>query len=114
MPKPKQQTAKNKADRLFSLHVRSTGRCENCGQRENLQCAHWISRRYAWTRTYEQNAFCLCARCHRWFTDHPTEFGRWAVDRRGETVYREVLERSQRRTKFDWTAEAIRLQSLQS
>jgi hypothetical protein len=106
------QKAKDKADILFSKLIRSKGYCEKCGRSEfvQLQCAHWISRRYAWTRTLEANAFCLCAADHRWFTDHPTEFGRWAVGMRGEPVYREVLERSQRRDKFDWVAELERLQ----
>lgn len=104
--------AKAKADRLFSKIVRAKGYCEKCLRRPptvQLQCAHWISRRYAWTRTYRDNAFCLCAACHRWFTDHPTEFGTWATNRRGWEKYAEVKARSQRRDKFDWLSEAERL-----
>jgi len=110
----KTQTAKNKSDRLFSKHVRSLGWCQNCGESDytKLQCAHWISRRYSWTRTYSDNAFCLCAKCHRLFTDHPTEFSRWAINQRGEATYQTILERSQTRTKFDWHAELERLESL--
>lgn len=110
--KPSTKTAKAKADILFSKSIRSYGWCENCGESEyaQLQCAHWISRRYSWTRTYEDNAYCLCASCHSWFTAHPTEFGRWAIAMRGEAVYQEVLARSQRRDKFDWFAELERLQ----
>lgn len=109
------KAAKAHADRLFSQWVRSVGFCENCGSTPNevqLQCAHWISRRYSWTRTYELNAFCLCAACHRWFTDHPTEFGKWAIEQRGEDVYAHVLQRSNRRDKFDWFAEVDRLKGL--
>lgn len=103
------KTAKNAADRLFSQRVRTKGRCERCGTTDTLQCAHWISRRYAWTRTHPWNAFCLCARCHRWFTDHPTEFSDWALDKRGRAAYRVLLERSQRRDKFPWLLEERRL-----
>ena len=111
MSKRKPSTAKANADRIFSRIIRLHGACENCGSTDTLQCAHWISRRYAWTRTYSLNAFCLCAGCHRWFTDHPTEWGRWTVERRGEAVYQHVLERSRRRDKFDWLFEEERLKA---
>lgn len=110
-----QKSAKAKADRLFSQIVRQHGSCEHClkpGHAVQLQCAHWISRRYAHTRTDFDNAFCLCAACHRWFTDHPTEFGRWAVDQRGEDVYQRLLDASRDRGKFDWVAELAILEAL--
>jgi len=110
-----QAVAKKKADRLFSRLVREHGRCEHCGSlgtSVQLQCAHWISRRYSHTRTDLANAFCLCAACHRWFTDHPTEFGRWAIGRRGEDTYQRLLRQSQDRSKFDWTVEVARLEAL--
>lgn len=109
-----QSKERNKADRLFSLWVRSIGYCENCLRSNDvqLQCAHWISRRYSHTRTMEANAFCLCSGCHRWFTDHPTEFGRWAVDKRGEDTYQRVLKASRTRSKFNWKDEIERLKSL--
>ena len=98
---PKQ--AKAASDRLFSRLVRSVGYCEHCGSSAGqLQCAHWISRRYSNTRCDPENAFCLCAACHRWFTDHPTEFGRWAVGQRGEDVYQRLLEASREPAKVDW------------
>lgn len=115
MAKSLQKAAKDKADRLFSEMVRAVGSCERCGRREpevQLQCAHWISRRYNWTRTDFDNAFCLCAADHRFFTDHPTEFGRWAIEQRGEATYQRLLEQSQRRNKFDWIAELDRLKKL--
>ena len=105
--------SKAKADRIFATYIRSYGRCQVAGcTRTSLQCAHWISRRYSWTRTDERNAFCLCAHHHRWFTDHPTEFGRWAISQRGEPVYRELMAQSLRREKFDWDAEVERLKQL--
>ena len=110
-----QKSAKNKADRLFSQLIRQHGVCERCNLPAGtvqLQCAHWISRRYAHTRTDFDNAFCLCAGCHRWFTDHPTEFGRWAIEQRGEAVYQRLLKVSQKRSKFDWIDELSRLEQL--
>lgn len=107
-----QKAAKNRCDRLFSLIVRQLDHCEHCGEDGHivqLQCAHWISRRYSWTRTDFDNAFCLCAACHRWFTDHPTEWGRWATGQRGEDTYQRLLSQSQRRNRFDWVAELERL-----
>ena len=107
------KAAKAKADRIFSTQIRSLGQCEAAGfQMEcspKLECAHWISRRYAWTRTWADNAFCLCSAHHRWFTANPTEFGRWAISQRGEDVYQSVRVRSLRRDKFDWEAELERL-----
>lgn len=100
-----QKAAKAKADRLFSQLIRSAGRCENCGRPQGevqLQCAHWISRRYSNTRVDPDNAFVLCAGCHRWFTNHPTEWGRWAVSKRGEDTYRRLFEAAQETSKVDW------------
>lgn len=93
-----------KADDLFSALIRSLGYCENCGKTwadVQLHCAHWISRRYRNTRWDPDNAFCLCAGCHMWFTDHPTEFGRWAVARRGEETYQRLREAAEQVTKLD-------------
>ena len=115
MPRSKttaQRTHKNKSDRLFSLLIRSHGRCEREGAKHSsqLQCAHWIGRRYAWTRTDPRNAFCLCAKCHRHFTDRPTEFSDWAISMRGRLTYQFIRERSLRRDKFDWIDEFARLE----
>ena len=104
-----QRTHKRKADVLFSQHIRSVGKCERCGTSRSLQCAHWISRRYAWTRTDPRNAFCLCAGCHRYFTDRPTEFSDWALEQRGRGTWLLISQRSFTRDKFDWVAEYLRL-----
>lgn len=93
-----------KADRLFSLLIRSLGHCEKCGRNPaevQLQCAHWIGRRFRNTRWDPDNAFCLCAGCHMWFTDHPTEFGRWAIGMRGEETYLRLREAAEKTSKVD-------------
>ena len=109
-------TDRNKADRLFSLQIRAYGECEAAGYQiecsSTLQCCHIISRRYAWTRTYEANAVCMCAAHHLFFTSRPVEWGQWVLDNRGEDVYEKIRERSLRREKFDWAAEVERLQQL--
>lgn len=100
--------AKAKADRLFSLIIRSRGACEACGRTENLQCAHIVSRRFSHTRCDEDNAFCLCARCHMHFTDHPVEFAEFVLDQIG-AKYALIYRRSQQTGKVNWNETAARL-----
>jgi len=109
-----QQAAKNKADVLFSLIVRSKGSCENCGSRTWLQTAHWLSRRYSNTRTDFDNAFCLCAGCHRYFTADPTAWTEWAIDRRGRATYVRLREAANRHSVVDWPDELARLREIAS
>lgn len=93
-----------KADDLFSQLIRSIGYCEHCGRTSSevqLQCAHWIGRRFRNTRWDPDNAFSLCAGCHMWFTDHPTEFGRWAIGMRGEETYQRLREAAEQVRKLD-------------
>ena len=105
---------RNKADRLFSKQIRAIGYCEAQGHlidcTPKLECCHILSRRYAWTRTFEQNAVCMCSSHHRYFTANPVEWGKWVIDNRGEDIYQEILRRSQRREKFDWESELARLE----
>lgn len=78
---------KGKATKLHAAIIRAIGACEHCGGDNVLQCAHIISRRYTATRTDLRNAFCLCAACHRYFTDHPVAFGRFVDKRIGRKLY---------------------------
>lgn len=107
-----QKTAKNKADRLFSQLIRSRGYCERCAATTNLQTSHIVSRRFAWTRTFEGNAMCLCASCHRWWHDHPTLTWQFAASVIGVEALEDVHRRSLRRDKFDWVAEVERLKEV--
>lgn len=104
--------AKAKADRLFSLIVRSRGECRACGSTQNLQTMHIISRRYSHTRCDLDNAMCGCASCHRFFTDNPVLFGRFVTDEIGSELYDVLAERAARRTKVDWDAEVRRLSEI--
>ena len=103
---------KGKATRLHSLIVRDRGSCEACGSGNNLQCAHIISRKYSWTRTSLDNAFCLCARCHRHYTDNPVEFGEFTIEMIGTDRYDELIVLRETNAKFDWDTEAERLYAL--
>ena len=68
------------ADRLFSLLVRSVGRCEADDGRPckgPLQCAHLFSRRYEGARWMPANAVALCAGHHVFYTHRPEEWDDW-------------------------------------
>jgi len=77
MKKPTKSYLKNKADKLFSLFVRSLDHCERDGEVNNLQTAHIYSRRYVNLRYDIFNVLCLCSRCHRWAHDNPLDFVAW-------------------------------------
>jgi hypothetical protein len=102
---------KGKADKLFSLIIRSVGQCQRCGSQDNLQCAHIISRKYSATRTDERNAWCLCAKCHRRFTDWPREHSHYITETIGSEVYDELRAKAETVTKMNWTQEYERLKA---
>ena len=109
----KARGAKGKADRLFSWIVRARGACQNCSETRyaQLQTAHIISRRYSHTRCDPTNAYCLCARCHRYFTDHPPSFGEFVRETIGQLAYDDLVLKSQERSKVDWDAVLETLES---
>ena len=113
---------KRKATTLHSQYVRARdGCCQKCGTTSGqLQCAHIISRRYTSTRTYEWNAVCLCAGCHRRLTEHPHEhvafFQNWCNQHNGPSFER-LVERAYAgkdtimRADY-WRQEIVRLSGL--
>ena len=114
MPVKRFKGAKAKADTLFSQIIRSIGECENCYKIEHLQCAHIISRRYSNPRTDLRNAFCLCAGCHRRYTDHPREFSRFITRTWAQEYYDHIYRKSQEVGKIDWDDEVFRLKQIKS
>lgn len=96
--------AKGKCDILFSKIIRSKGFCENCGRSNGvqLQCAHIISRRYSGTRCELMNAWCLCAGCHRRFTDWPREHSKFITETIGSDQYERLREKAEETNKVDW------------
>lgn len=110
----KQTTAKAAADRLFSQIVRAKGYCERCLRTQDqvqLQCAHWISRTYSNTRTDLDNAFCLCATCHRYFTNDPMAWSLWTFNQRGRETYDRLREAANEKSNVWWPDELIRLRA---
>ena len=103
---------KGKATKLHAQIIRDRGACEKCGSSSNLQCAHIFSRKYSWTRPSLDNAFCLCARCHRHYTDNPVEFGEFTNEMIGADKYQELVVLRETIMKFDWDAEADRLYAI--
>lgn len=101
-----------KADALFSLLIRSRGRCENCGSSEYLQCAHGFSRRYRAVRFDERQVWALCRGCHVYFTHRPLEWDVWMRDRMGEALYAEVRALALTGPNPDLAAEVARLSAL--
>lgn len=94
---------KAKATKLHSVLIRKIGFCENCRGNNFLQCAHIISRRYSGTRTDLRNAFCLCASCHRRFTDWPREFSHFITDTWAADIYDEIKVKANNSVKVDWS-----------
>lgn len=80
-PRKKRKTPRAKlkkiADKLWSLIVRTAGKCRICGVTERLQAAHGFSRRYLGTRHDLRNGWCLCAGHHVYFTHRPLEWDEW-------------------------------------
>lgn len=83
---------RDKYDAIFSDLIRSRVdfTCEHCktyipeGQRQACHCAHIHGRKAQSTRYDGDNAVCLCAKCHYYFTDHPTEFTYWLHEYLGD------------------------------
>jgi hypothetical protein len=106
---------KGKATKLHAELVRSTGYCESCFKRPpevQLQCAHIQGRKASATRTLLINAFCLCASCHRIYTDKPLNFARFVTGTWAQEYRDLLLTLSNTMTKKDWTAELARLKEV--
>lgn len=105
---------KGKATKLHSKIVRSRGVCQRCGETDysKLECAHIISRTYSATRTDENNAWCLCHRCHFRLTKWPREHSHFITETIGSERYEALRRKAETVTKMDWTAEKLRLQKI--
>lgn len=105
---------KGKCDKLVSKICRSEGRCQHCGSTEWLQTSHIVSRRYSATRCDLSNVQCLCAKCHRFYTEWPKEFSRWITESIGVEKYEELKQKAEQPTKVDWQEEYKRLLEIDS
>ena len=103
---------RDKYDTVFSdlIRLRTNYTCENCGYQTqgkctSIQCAHIISRKYKLTRYHPDNAFCLCAKCHMNFTDHPLLFADFVKSKQGEelpAIIREIAYSKRKVIKLEW------------
>lgn len=79
MRKVSRKSQKTKADKLFSLKIRSIGKCQLAGLDQitcggNLQCMHVLGRANHALRWSEENALSGCQAHHVFYTNHPWEF----------------------------------------
>ena len=85
-------TLKRKCDKLFSELIRSKGKCEFCPNKETLQCCHIVTRTIVKLRFDEDNALCLCGRCHRHGHNKPLEFAEKVKKIKGEDVCKYLMK----------------------
>jgi len=102
-----------KLDKLFSEYTRLVERCDKCGSKENLQCAHVISRRHYHTRWEPENGLCLCLKCHfYWVHKEPHEFVRWFDSKFGSDLYDRLKKKSNVIGKIDYELKYKELKTL--
>lgn len=111
-----QTIKRDKADSLFSKYVRlSQKECVHCHRRgtgdlsiEGLQASHFHGRRKESTRYDLENVDCLCISCHRYFTEHKTEYEQWKLEQLGQKEYDLLLLRANNYMRKDRKMEAIK------
>ena len=113
MPTPTKKSLTNKLDKLVSKIVRSHGKCERCGKRENLQCCHIFSRTYRSLRWSLDNLLCLCAGCHHWGHKNPILFTEFVREHLGEDNYELLKENYRAITKLTIQDLEIKLKVLE-
>lgn len=89
----------DKMDDIARDACRSRGRCENptCKFKSLnyvLQWAHIVSRSYHATRWDANNCLCLCAGCHKYFTDRPLEWEEFIVGMIGASMLLEIKRKA--------------------
>ncbi len=91
--RPKRKGLINKLDKVFSELIRQRGACERCGNTQTLQTSHIYSRTYQYLRWDEENAHCLCAKCHFWWHKNPAEAGEFLLTTHGSDRVAELKRR---------------------
>lgn len=79
-------------DKYTGLIVRRRDRvkCATCGQRRNLQCSHFYSRRYLATRFDLRNCNGMCAACNRRHNHDASAYLEFMNERYGPAVIAEL------------------------
>lgn len=92
--KPSKTVWRSKLDTVAGQICRYKGRCVKCRASDTVQWAHIISRGYIRIRWDMDNCFCLCHRCHLYFTKHPVEWNLFVKEKLGEDKFWELHRRS--------------------
>lgn len=111
MKKPKITNLKRTADRLFSEIIRrsvvdnyySTAQCVTCEEWDdwqNMDCGHYESRRHNNTRYDKRNCAPQCHRCNRFEEGRKYEFGKYLVEKYGESIIDELRRLAYTNKKF--------------
>ena len=84
-------------DAIFSnlIRERNDYTCEACGKNyrhdtRNAHCAHIHTRKHRPTRWHVDGALCLCAKCHRRYTDFPLEWQGFVRGYYGDDKYESI------------------------
>jgi hypothetical protein len=96
-------------DALFSLYVRARAgwKCERCGkyypegERQGLDCSHFMGRANKGTRWAEDNAAAHCRGCHQYLGANPILFVDWIINHIGGQRYAALRAKASKPTK--WT-----------
>ena len=103
------------ADIAFSKYVRLTHKkCIKCSRRgtgkleiDGLQASHFHGRGKESTRFDLENVDCLCISCHRYFTEHKTEYEVWKLEQLGQKAYDLLMLRANTTGNKDRKLQAI-------
>lgn len=97
------QLKRSKADKLFSLYIRHRDKwtCQNCQVQVDpptnyFDSAHLHSRSKKSVRFDEENAICLCKKCHVYFDGH----SQWKLDPHREEL-RVLFRKRLGQNKYD-------------
>ena len=99
--KSSRKKTKKQLDKLFSIIIRSEGKCERCGKASPLNTAHIFSRRNLAIRWDKDNVFCFCVGCHFWAHQNPVLFTEFVKKKFGIKKYEGLKRKSEQIKK--WT-----------
>lgn len=90
------------ADKAFADCVKEAydHTCEKCGKQGRMECSHIHSRRHRTIRWCKENAIPKCHPCHRWWHEHPTEAGKWFLDKYGQGIEDILIEKKNNKYKI--------------
>ena len=120
---------KRKLDKVFSEYTRRRFADENgyvacvsCGvvkHWKEMQAGHFVTRRRLATRWDVENTAPQCGKCNVLLRGNPAGYARWLVNRYGQSIFADLVQRSHKPVKFTRadinqmaTACAARLKSL--